>query len=227
MGSKSRLAKYIVPIIQEEIDKSGVTTYIEPFVGGANVIDKIRCERRIGFDVSRPLISLLQYVQNGGVLPKLDKAGYDEIRNNRERFSNWEIGNAGYVHAYRGKFFGGFTSDRSKGSRSDQQRMNLQRQAEHFLDIDFACADYRNLSFRNCVIYCDPPYSGATGYGGKFNSEEFWEIARGWSESNIVFVSERFAPFDFVSVWDKPIRYEMAHDKKVEATEHLFMRKPS
>ena len=38
MGSKSRVAKYIVPIIQEKIDKNNVTTYIEPFVGGGAML---------------------------------------------------------------------------------------------------------------------------------------------------------------------------------------------
>ena len=34
MGSKSRIAKYIVPIIQEYIDKNEIKNYLEPFVGG-------------------------------------------------------------------------------------------------------------------------------------------------------------------------------------------------
>lgn len=34
MGSKSRVAKYIVPIIQDYIDTNKITTYIEPFAGG-------------------------------------------------------------------------------------------------------------------------------------------------------------------------------------------------
>lgn len=34
MGSKSRIAKYIVPIIQSYIDNNNINTYIEPFVGG-------------------------------------------------------------------------------------------------------------------------------------------------------------------------------------------------
>lgn len=50
-GSKNRLTKYIVPIIQKQIDENNITTYIEPFVGGANVIDKIRCENKIGSDI--------------------------------------------------------------------------------------------------------------------------------------------------------------------------------
>lgn len=34
MGSKSRIAKYIVPIIQSCIDENNITEYYEPFVGG-------------------------------------------------------------------------------------------------------------------------------------------------------------------------------------------------
>lgn len=34
MGSKSRVAKYIVPIIQDCIGTNNITTYIEPFAGG-------------------------------------------------------------------------------------------------------------------------------------------------------------------------------------------------
>lgn len=41
MGSKSRIAKYIVPIIQKYIDENNIEKYVEPFVVGANVIDKI------------------------------------------------------------------------------------------------------------------------------------------------------------------------------------------
>ena len=41
MGSKSKYAQYIVPILQKCIDDNNITLYIEPFVGGANIIDKI------------------------------------------------------------------------------------------------------------------------------------------------------------------------------------------
>lgn len=34
MGSKSKIAKHIVPIIQSYVDKNNIDTYIEPFVGG-------------------------------------------------------------------------------------------------------------------------------------------------------------------------------------------------
>lgn len=39
-GSKDRIAKFIVPIIQNYINAYHIKNYYEPFVGGANVIDR-------------------------------------------------------------------------------------------------------------------------------------------------------------------------------------------
>ena len=64
MGSKNRLAKDLVPIIQSYIDDSTVG-YLEPFVGGANIIDKIKHHNKIGCDIHKQLISFLQGLSNG------------------------------------------------------------------------------------------------------------------------------------------------------------------
>ena len=56
MGSKNRYAKEIIPIILEN-RKSLDQAYVEPFVGGANIIDKIEGVRIAG-DKNRYLISL-------------------------------------------------------------------------------------------------------------------------------------------------------------------------
>ena len=64
MGSKNKYAKDIVPILQKCIDDNNITLYIEPFVGGANIIDKIKCKERYGFDRSDTLIALLQTAAN-------------------------------------------------------------------------------------------------------------------------------------------------------------------
>ena len=34
MGSKNRIAKHILPIMIKEANEKGITTYVEPFVGG-------------------------------------------------------------------------------------------------------------------------------------------------------------------------------------------------
>lgn len=46
MGSKNRLSKYLVPIIESYINEK-TEGYIEPFVGGANIIDKVNCDNKI------------------------------------------------------------------------------------------------------------------------------------------------------------------------------------
>lgn len=60
MGSKAKYAKHIVPILQKTIDENNIDTYIECFVGGANIIDKINCTNKYGYDRSDTLIALLQ-----------------------------------------------------------------------------------------------------------------------------------------------------------------------
>lgn len=62
-GSKNRLAKYLVPIIENLIKENNITTYIEPMVGGANLIDKVHCENKIGIDINDKLIKLLKKIQ--------------------------------------------------------------------------------------------------------------------------------------------------------------------
>lgn len=51
VGSKNRLAKDLSPIIQSCIDGNNITHYWEPFCGGANMIDKIKCENKYGSDI--------------------------------------------------------------------------------------------------------------------------------------------------------------------------------
>ena len=41
MGSKRRIAKHILPIMLKKAEEINITTWVEPFVGGANMIDKV------------------------------------------------------------------------------------------------------------------------------------------------------------------------------------------
>lgn len=96
MGSKSRIAKYIVPIIQRYIDENNIDTYIEPFVGGANIIDKINCNIRIGSDLNKYLIALLNHAKRELPLyESVSKELYDKARTafnngNTSEFEDWQ-----------------------------------------------------------------------------------------------------------------------------------------
>ena len=64
MGSKKRLLKDLQPILQKCINDNGIQLYVEPFVGGGNVIDSINCKTKIGSDLNSHIITLLKYVQS-------------------------------------------------------------------------------------------------------------------------------------------------------------------
>lgn len=39
-GSKNKLSKYIIPILQNYINENGIEMYVEPFVGGVMLLIK-------------------------------------------------------------------------------------------------------------------------------------------------------------------------------------------
>ena len=245
MGSKSRIAKYIVPIIQQCIDDSHSDTYIEPFVGGANIIDKIKCWRRIGYDENQYLIALLKHVQaNGKLLDEVPRDLYNtirtEYRNGTCKASDWLIANVGFLASYNGRWFdGGYAQSvyekTPKGLRLrdyyQEGKCNLEAQAKDLKDIYFECKDYRTLSNNigyNLVIYCDPPYANAKQFANSqdFDHKEFWEIMREWSRNNYVFISELEAPDDFICIWQKDVQRSIkSNDSKMRAIEKLFVYK--
>lgn len=56
MGSKRRIANDILPIILENIQPEQY--YVEPFVGGCNMIDKVKHKFKIGSDNNQYLIAM-------------------------------------------------------------------------------------------------------------------------------------------------------------------------
>lgn len=65
MGSKNRIAKYILPIMLAEAKKNKITTWVESMVGGGNVIDKVPASfKRIGFDLNPHVIIALKDIRD-------------------------------------------------------------------------------------------------------------------------------------------------------------------
>ena len=61
MGSKARIAKHILPIILK--DRKPEQWYVEPFVGGGNMIDKVS-GNRIGADSNQCVIDALYFIRD-------------------------------------------------------------------------------------------------------------------------------------------------------------------
>ena len=161
MGSKSHIAKHIVPIIQSYIDKNPTNTvYIEPFVGGANVIDKIKCPLRMGCDLNKYVIALFGHLQNGGELyESVSRELYNEARedwkNQGGKFKDWELGNIGFLASYNGRFFdGGYSKPVYEKTKNglryrdyyQENKRNILKQVSNkeFNKIDFLNLDYRD-----------------------------------------------------------------------------------
>ena len=122
-GSKNRLAKFLVPIIQKYIDDNNIKTYIEPMVGGANLIDKIKCDKRIGTDINEELIALLKYAQTDNSLSIAPEVctfeHYAEVREDRKigthKYLPEYIALIGYMASYGGRYFDGGFARNSRG----------------------------------------------------------------------------------------------------------------
>ena len=240
MGSKSRIAKFIVPIIQSHIDSSHASEYIEPFVGGANVIDKIVCANKFGSDVNQELISLLEYAQAGNALPDtITRADYNDVREHQYagKYPSWYVGCVGFLASYNGRYFdGGYAQPGYEHSKSGSRyrdyykeaRNNLIKQSEStlFKDILFSCRDYCEwVNVKNSVVYLDPPYSGVKQFQNSksFSHTRFWEWAEEMSKNNIVLVSELAAPESWKCIWEKPVSRSIKSTDKTKAVEKLFV----
>lgn len=105
MGSKSKIVNYILPIIQERLDNYNIKTYIEPFCGGCNVIDKVICEKRIASDNQKYLIAMFKNLDKILDLPDfITKEHYSEVREcfnkGLNTFEDWYIGAIGFLARY-------------------------------------------------------------------------------------------------------------------------------
>ena len=80
VGSKNRISKQLAPIIQKYIDDNNITTYVEPFVGGANMIDKIYCKNKFGYDIHEELIELLKYAQTNKLPFTFSEDEYNKVK---------------------------------------------------------------------------------------------------------------------------------------------------
>ena len=226
MGSKARIAKHILPIILEK-RKDG-QFYVEPFVGGANLIDKVD-GNRIGSDINKYLISALEKIRDEPNELPANKTEANEDLYKRAKnglFSQGLKGYYGFALSYGGKWFGGWRRDK-EGKRDyvAEAYRNAVKQSPFLKGISFKKDSYDELLIpNNSIIYCDPPYEGTTKYKDKFNHDLFWSWCREMTrKGHSVFISEYNAPSDFKCIWEKDITSSLTKNTgSKRATEKLF-----
>lgn len=224
MGSKRRVAKYILPLILE--GRSSGQWYVEPFVGGANLIDKVE-GNRLGADSNKYLIALLNAMTKGWVPEEnFTEKLYKEIRDNKNHFPAYLVGYVGFALSYGGKFFGGWRRDSAeKRNYVAEALSNYMKQMPKLGGCKFVCEDYRSLIIpEKSIIYCDPPYSSTTPYSTKFDSLQYYDWLREKKlEGHSVFCSEYDMPPDFRVLWEGSLCSSLTVDTgEKKAKERLF-----
>lgn len=226
MGSKRRLAKHIVPIIKS-LRKDG-QTYVEPFVGGGNLIEKIE-GNRIGSDINPDCIQALCDIRdNVEQLPRTNaeftEEDYKKLRVTHDyRFRSY----AGFAFSWGGKWLGGWARNSENRDYVAKAFHSAMKQSPLLQGVTLLCCSYDELVVPDeSFIYCDPPYKGTTAYRHYFDNSKFFD----WcvcmhDKGHTVLVSEYFAPDTrFRCVWEGSIVNELVKDgDKRVARERLFL----
>lgn len=230
MGSKRRIAKYILPIMIEKAKEENKTTWIEPFVGGANMIDKVPNNfKRIGVDLNpHTIYSLIDIRDNINSLP--DKVTEEEYKQLKEAEPKSITSWIRFMLSFGGKFDNGYA--REKGSDEytfcGYGKRNAIKQSPLIQDVDFLIGSYDKLEIPNdSIIYCDPPYKDTCGYKTEyFDHEKFYDWCRQMKQKgHTIFISEYSMPDDFIEVWRGEIKTNFASSRKKathNAVEKLF-----
>ena len=238
IGSKNRISKELVPIIQSYI-KSDTKGYLEPFVGGCNVIDKVKHNNRVGMDIHKQLIALFNKLQtNMDEIPDvITNIEYNKVRDNKDEYEDWYLGLVGFLGSFGAKYFGGYARHNKDDNTEQIQKgsiKNLKKQYESLKDVKFVNSSFLNIpkdKIKGYVIYCDPPYRGTTKYKTEeFPYEEFYQWVKDMSIHNTVLVSEYNMPEEFECMWVKETNVNFdsnreANDKSNIRVEKLFTYK--
>ena len=213
IGSKEIIADDILPFIHNYMMLYNIDTYIEPFVGGANIIDKVVANKKYGYDTNKYLIALFNYIKAGGKLPEeisveqyIDcKAHY---KANDGTYKDWFIGAVAFMADMRGKFFDtkGGTSGLTEVERYNKHYAEaveeMIKQSRFISDIEFINAEYGSIRANNCLIYCEVPDDDKHKKKG-FDIANFWYTVSKWNDdNNIVFIRSKSAPDEYDIIWE-------------------------
>lgn len=217
-GGKARQAHLIAQAIRASAQ--GRTHYLEPFVGGGNVLVRTPTGwQRTASDLHLDLILMWQAVQQGWTPPT--RVTEEEYRRQRRATPTALRGFTGYAASWGGKWFGGY----GRHHKIDLAETNSRWLVDHrpyLQGVTFEACDYRTHSpDQHWVVYCDPPYRDTTGYLHGFDHDAFWRTMTRWVEAGAaVLVSEFAAPEHWINTRTRT-RY-IAEDKTSHTQEHLW-----
>lgn len=229
LGGKARVARRIVEAILE--DTPSRTRWVEPFVGGAWVLEHAAPhfeELSVG-DVVPDLQLLYGAVAAGWEPPS--KMTREEYLGLKKEEPSALRAFAGFGCSFGGKWFGGFCGSQKNGKHTNQEiaRSNLLRRKDVFARTTFKTQSYSEwVILPGDVVYCDPPYENTTPYDATegFDHGEFWRWCQKQARKGAdVFVSEYNRPegVPVEEIWSRSSRQTMGtKNTKPVRVERLF-----
>ena len=210
LGGKARSANYILDILNAKVFDN--LTYIEPFVGYAHILRRVKNKKKyIAYDKSPLLVTLLKAVQKKRHLPHVNEKEWRECKKNGK--TSLKCALACYTHSLFGIPFSQYLGPVNKNSKYHNSSGEARRYYSNKLQTSssFMKANIRQMDFlklknvKNCLIFCDPPYPSSgkainKEYKQTIDTESLWAKIRKLSKHNYVFVCERKAPKGFVCV---------------------------
>lgn len=152
MGSKTRFAKYLLPIILK--DRKSNQAYLEPFAGGMNMIDK-GDGIRIANDQHQELMALWQALiyENWDPPKSVSEEKYKHIKYNPNQHPKQLVAYSGF-NSFGGKWFAGYRRDK-EGKRDywGEHYRNITKQVPKLEGIILSCKTYTDLDIPKQSIF--------------------------------------------------------------------------
>lgn len=198
------------------------------------MIDKIECKNRIGCDVHKQLIALLQYGQQhiNDLPERILEEEYKTVQTNKENYPDWYLGLVGFCASFGAKYFGGYARDSrddNSGKWSAGAIKNLKKQLPNIQDVKFRNIAFQDLpldKIKGYVIYCDIPYRGTTKYAtDSFPYKEFYDWVKAASVNNTVLISEYYMPDEFTCIWSKETKTLLDSNKDKSDSKNIRVEK--
>lgn len=226
LGSKDKIAKHILPFVLKNRQEGQY--YVEPFVGGGNLIQYVK-GNRIGNDVNPLPIALLKAIQIGWEPPEvISEHEYIKIKYNQKDYPPELVAFCAFCISFSGIEFScycrGYKPNGDERNFVQEQKNYLEKQGKTLKNVLFYNEEYWNFPIPdNSIIYCDPPYEGTIKYKNKFNKEKFclW-LKEKKEEGHTVFISEYSMPEEFILLWEQERKSQVRRKSGIITKERLF-----
>lgn len=209
LGGKHKIGYLIARLLNNQLNNRAMPdgivrmNYVEPFVGGANVIKLIRKDvERIGSDICEPLIDLYKFVAEGRAHELPNSISEEEWRKakllkdvqDNSGIPNYLLAFIGFGASFSGMWFKSYARDNHAHNYHAEARSSLIKSTKWMSKIFWQSGNYYDINYpKNSIIYCDPPYEGTSQvYDAiKFNRVEFyrWSLAMA-DRGHLIYISE-------------------------------------